>query len=189
MHRLPTTVFLDRDGVINRKRPAGSYVETWEQFEFLPGAIDALQLMSEAGMRIVVVTNQRGVALGRMTLAAVEEIHRRMREQLALSGADCSAVLVCPHQKGTCDCRKPDLGLFRQAKALFPEIEFESSAVIGDSGSDLLAGNRIGAEAFFVGDEARLTRIREEHPELRVAGSAPSLIDVVTRWLDPVAQT
>jgi D-glycero-D-manno-heptose 1,7-bisphosphate phosphatase len=188
IHRLPTTVFLDRDGVINRKRPSGSYVESWEQFEFLPGAMDALRMLSEAGMRIVVVTNQRGVALGRMTLAAVDQIHRRMREQVALNGAEISAVLVCPHETGTCDCRKPDLGLFRQAEALFSEIEFESSAVIGDSASDLLPGNRLGAEAFFVGDEARLRQIRKEHPELRIAGSAPSLLEVATRWLDPSAQ-
>ncbi len=183
MHRLPTTVFLDRDGVINRKRPAGSYVETWEQFEFLPGAIEALRLLSEAGIRTVVVTNQRGVALGRMTMAAVNEIHRRMEEELALRGAECSAVLVCPHQVGACDCRKPGLGLFRQAQELMPEIEFGRSVVIGDSASDLVAGNSLGAESFLVGDDARLRALRTDHPEMRVAGHAGSLFDVVTRHL------
>ncbi len=183
MHRLPTTVFLDRDGVINRKRPSGAYVESWEQFEFLSGAIEALQLLTAAAIRAVVVTNQRGVALGRMTMASVDEIHRLMQAELALNGAQCAAVLVCPHEDGTCDCRKPGVGLFRQAQALMPEIDFGSSVVIGDSTSDLLAGNSLGCASFLVGDETRLTEVLAEHPNLRVACWAPSLIELVTRCL------
>jgi D-glycero-D-manno-heptose 1,7-bisphosphate phosphatase len=180
MHRLPTTVFLDRDGVINRKMPSGSYVESWEQFEFLPGAIDALRLLVGAGIRVVVVTNQRGVALGRMSIEAVEEIHRRMQGELAMNRAECAAVFVCPHEEGTCDCRKPGLGLFRQAQALMPEIDFESSSVIGDSASDLIAGGRLGCEGYLVGDESRHADLLAAHPNLRVACAAPTLLNVVT---------
>jgi D-glycero-D-manno-heptose 1,7-bisphosphate phosphatase len=183
MHHLPTTVFLDRDGVINRKRPSGCYVETWEQFEFLPGAIEALHLLTSAGIRAIVVTNQRGVALGRMTIASVDEIHRKMQAQLTENRAQCAAVLVCPHEDGTCDCRKPGLGLFRQAQALMPEIDFGSSVVIGDSASDLLAGNRLGCPSLLVGDEVRLAHVRAEHPHLAVACWAPSLFELVTRCL------
>jgi D-glycero-D-manno-heptose 1,7-bisphosphate phosphatase len=88
-HRPPTTVFLDRDGVINRKPPEGDYVERWEQFEFLPGAIEALALLAAAGIRAVVVTNQRGVALGRMTLGDLDDIHRRMQAELEIGRASC----------------------------------------------------------------------------------------------------
>jgi len=183
MHRLPTTAFLDRDGVINWKRPSGSYVETWEQFEFLSGAIDALRLLAAARIRVVVVTNQRGVALGRMTMARVDEIHRLMQAELTSNVAQCAAVLVCPHEEGTCDCRKPGLGLFLQAQALMPEIDFGSSVVIGDSASDLLAGNRLGCPSFLVGDETRLAEVLAEHPDIQIAGWAPSLFELVTSCL------
>jgi D-glycero-D-manno-heptose 1,7-bisphosphate phosphatase len=183
MHRLPTTAFLDRDAVINRKMPTGSYVETWEQFEFLPGAIEALQMLASAGIRVVVVTNQRGVALGRMTMASVDEIHRRMQARLAEEGARCAAILVCPHDYGTCDCRKPGLGMFRQAQALMPEIDLGNAVVVGDSASDLLAGNRLGCPSFLVGDEARLAAVLAERPDLAVAGRATSLLELVSRCL------
>jgi D-glycero-D-manno-heptose 1,7-bisphosphate phosphatase len=189
MHRPPTTVFLDRDGVINRKPPEGDYVERWEQFEFLPGAIAALAALSSAGIRTIVVTNQRGVALCRMTMADVDEIHRRMQAELAAHGAECAAVLVCPHDKGTCDCRKPGLGLFLQAQALMPEIEMSRSVVIGDSATDLLAGYRLGCPSFLVGDATALARILAEHRYVRVAGLASSLLDVVTLRLGLTASS
>ena len=179
MHRLPTTAFLDRDGVINRKMPSGDYVKTWAEFEFLPGAIEALRRLRAAEIRVVLVTNQRGVALGRMTMADVDGIHARMQAELASNGADCSLILVCPHEKGACECRKPELGLFRQAQTLMPEIDFESSVVIGDSASDIVAGNSLGCASYLVADETRRDRILAENPEIRIAGWAPSLLDLV----------
>ena len=179
----PTTVFLDRDGVINRKMPAGAYVERWEQFEFLPGAIEALSLLRGAAIRTVVVTNQRGVALGRMTIADVDDIHGRMQTALAASAAQCDAVLVCPHDEGSCGCRKPGLGLFVQAQALIPEIDLDRAAVVGDSATDLIAANRLGCPSFLVGDEHALVKILVGHPDLSVAGRAPSLLSVVTDCL------
>jgi D-glycero-D-manno-heptose 1,7-bisphosphate phosphatase len=187
MHRLPTTVFLDRDGVINRKRPAGAYVERWEQFEFLPGAIEALELLAAAGVRTVVVTNQRGAALGRMTTAAVDEIHRRMQAALAARHAECAAVLVCPHEEGGCDCRKPRVGLFRQAQALMPEIDISRSIVVGDSASDLLAAAALGCPSYLVAEEADVAMILAEHPDLAIQGWGPSLLDVVASLLGRTA--
>jgi D-glycero-D-manno-heptose 1,7-bisphosphate phosphatase len=183
MHRPPTTVFLDRDGVINRTMPEGAYVERWDQFEFLPGAVEALSLLAAAGIRTVVVTNQRGVALGRMTLADVDEIHRRMQAYLASRGAQCEAVLVCPHAEGACECRKPGVGLFRQAQALMPEIDLARSVVIGDSAADLLAAAALGCPSFLVGEEADAARILAKHPGLAVRGWGASLLDIVTNTL------
>jgi len=179
MHRLPTTVFLDRDGVINRKMPEGAYVERWEQFEFLPGAVEALALLAAADIRVVVVTNQRGVALGRMTTADVDEIHGRMQAALAARQAQLAAVFVCPHEEGACECRKPRLGLFRQAQALMPEIDIPRSVVVGDSATDLQAGAALGCPSFLVGEAAEVRRIAAEHPGLAIRGSGPSLLDVV----------
>ena len=153
------TAFLDRDGTINVKAAEGEYVRSWDEFAFLPGAEEAIRLLAAAGWRVVVVTNQRGVALGRMTMDDVEDIHRRMREAVPVD-----AVYVCPHERGACDCRKPGIGLFRQAMGEFPEIDPASSVVIGDADSDIQAGEVFGARTVRVG-----------------APPLPSLLDAVAR--------
>jgi D-glycero-D-manno-heptose 1,7-bisphosphate phosphatase len=149
----PATVFLDRDGTVNAKAPEGDYVTSWEQFEFLPGAVEAVRLLSARGVRLVVVTNQRGIALGRMTEQDLADIHRRMCDALTAAGGAIAEVYHCPHEADTCDCRKPGIGMFLQAQRDFPEIRFEDSAVIGDSSSDMLAARRIGAAAVYIGSE------------------------------------
>ena len=116
--------FLDRDGTINEKAPEGDYITTPERFRFLDGAEQAVRMLAGDGWRVVVVTNQRGVALGRMTLDDVDRVNARMAH-LPIAG-----VFVCPHERDSCDCRKPGTGLFEQARAGFPEIEF--AAVGGD---------------------------------------------------------
>lgn len=140
------TAFLDRDGTINVKAPEGEYVTSWAEFSFLPGAVEAIGLLRERGWRVVVVTNQRGVALGRMSLADVEDIHDRMRE-----AAPLDAVYLCPHECDSCDCRKPNSGMFLQAQAEFPDIRFEECVVIGDAESDMEAGRRLGCRTILVG--------------------------------------
>jgi len=140
------TAFLDRDGTINVKAPEGEYVTSWAEFSFLPGAVEAIGLLRERGWRVVVVTNQRGVALGRMSLADVEDIHDRMRE-----AAPLDAVYLCPHERDSCDCRKPNSGMFLQAQAEFPDIRFEECVVIGDAESDMEAGRRLGCRTIRVG--------------------------------------
>jgi D-glycero-D-manno-heptose 1,7-bisphosphate phosphatase len=148
------TAFLDRDGTINVKAPEGEYVTSRAEFRYLPGAEDAIRLLADAGWRVVVVTNQRGIALGRMTTEAVDEINRTLLE------LPVAAVYVCPHEKGTCDCRKPGTGLFLQAQRDFPEIEFPRSVVIGDAPSDIAAGEALGCRTILVG-EAPLPSLRD----------------------------
>jgi D-glycero-D-manno-heptose 1,7-bisphosphate phosphatase len=173
------TVFLDRDGVINRKAKDGEYIEGWDQFEFLPGAVQAMRSLRAAGLRIIVVTNQRGVALGRMTIEAIDDIHRRMNDEVFGSALEHATVLVCPHETGTCDCRKPALGLYRQAEARFPDLDTWSSVVIGDSAADVLFGNRIGRATYLVGDPVRAQRILAAHPGSRIDAVASSLLELV----------
>jgi len=139
------TAFLDRDGTINVKAPDHEYVTSPAEFRFLPGAEEAIRLLADAGWRVVVVTNQRGIALGRMTAEAVDRIHRVLME------LPVATVYVCPHEKGTCDCRKPGTGLFLQAKRDYPEIEFACSVVIGDAPSDIAAGEALGCRTILVG--------------------------------------
>jgi D-glycero-D-manno-heptose 1,7-bisphosphate phosphatase len=143
-----TTIFLDRDGVINRKRD-DDYVKHWGEFEFLPGVKEALQMLTERNYRLIVVTNQRGIARGWMTEADVHDVHARMLA--AIAPARIAAIYYCPHDRDQCDCRKPKTGMFRQAQRDFPDIEFARSVVIGDSASDLEAGATLGCHTIYIG--------------------------------------
>lgn len=144
------TVFLDRDGVINRKMPEGQYVTGWENFELLPGVADAIAALNRKGLRVVVVTNQRGVALGLYTATNVVEIHEKLQQTLAELGAHVDGFYFCPHDKRQCDCRKPGPGLFAQARADFPEILAETSVIVGDSLSDIEFGRNLGMKTVFI---------------------------------------
>ena len=144
------TAFLDRDGVINRKAPEGEYITRWDQFEFLPRAVQGLRLLKCAGWLLIVVTNQRGVALGRMTAADLEDIHRKMRNELMAAGAGVDAIYSCPHDRGVCHCRKPETGMFEQAQRDWPGIEWGASAVIGDSLSDMQAADRLSCRKVWI---------------------------------------
>jgi D-glycero-D-manno-heptose 1,7-bisphosphate phosphatase len=153
---LLSTVFLDRDGVLNEKMPEGRYVTSQNEFHLLPGVPEAVARLNRAGLRVVVASNQRGIALGLYTCADVEAIHGYLQRQLEDRGAHVDAFYFCPHDKGQCNCRKPLPGLFEQARADFPEIKVESSAMIGDSISDVEFGHRLGMRTVFIeGDPER----------------------------------
>jgi histidinol-phosphate phosphatase family protein len=113
-------------------------VTRWEEFHVLPGVPEALRRLNEAGMRVIVVSNQRGIALGLYTAADVEAIHADFQRQLNGAGARIDAFFICPHDKGQCNCRKPLPGLFEQAVATFPDITAATSVIIGDSLSDIV---------------------------------------------------
>jgi D-glycero-D-manno-heptose 1,7-bisphosphate phosphatase len=143
-------VFLDRDGTINVKPRAGEYVERPEEVALLPGAAEAIALLNRAGLWTAVITNQRGVALGRMSLADLDGVHRRLRELLALRGARLDAIYACPHEVGACDCRKPSAGMLLQAKRDQPALDFARAAVVGDSDNDIEAGAHVGAATLLI---------------------------------------
>lgn len=143
-----STVFLDRDGVINRRRP-GDYVKRWDEFEFLPGAVRALAALTRAGVRTIVTTNQRGIARGLYTEADLAAVHDRMRRELATHGAAIDAVYHCPDMDGP--RRKPRPGMLLDARRDFPGIEFRDCVMIGDSPSDIQAGAAVGCPAVLVG--------------------------------------
>jgi histidinol-phosphate phosphatase family protein len=143
-----TTVFLDRDGVINVKAPEGEYIESWDEFSFLPGAVEAIARLRAAGLRLIVVTNQRGVGLGRMSAGDVESIHASMLD----AGVDVDRVYYCPHDDGQCDCRKPLPGMLERAAREVPGVALgRSAAIVGDSETDMEAGRAVGAVLVKVG--------------------------------------
>lgn len=139
-------VFLDRDGVINRRAPQGEYITRWEEMSFLPGAADAISLLNRAGFRVIVVTNQRCVAKGLITSQALEAMHQRMCDALEQAGARIDGVYYCPHEKQAgCGCRKPAPGMLLRAKAEYG-IDLPPSWMIGDSEMDVEAGKSAGCK-------------------------------------------
>lgn len=176
-------LFLDRDGVLNAKAPEGAYVTSVDDLELLPGVPEALGALRAAvpGLRIAVVTNQRGLARGSMTQADLDAIHDGLRARLSAAGGDVDRIEVCPHEGDACDCRKPGTGLFQRALAAWPELAPEACALVGDSASDLVAGRRIGARTYLVGQPGRrlaeggLARAQGAAPD-EEADSLPALV-------------
>ncbi len=165
----PQTVFIDRDGVINRKPADGQYVNHLDQFELLDGSIEAIVRLSSAGTRVVVVTNQQGVAKGVTDPIELEAIHSWLRDQVEAAGGQISQIRVCPHFELSCDCRKPNVGLFEEARRLDRGIVFADSVVIGDSESDIKAAARIGACAIRISASPRVDCVVPVLPDLRAA--------------------
>ncbi|MBU6500564.1 MAG: HAD-IIIA family hydrolase [Patescibacteria group bacterium] len=152
LNRSRKIIFLDRDGVINKKMPPRDYVKRWEEFEFLPGAIEALRMLTESGYEIYIISNQAGVARGLMTEGDLFQIHKNMEIKLTEKGAKISAIYYCPHgwSEG-CDCRKPKPGMFYRA-AIDHQIDLPRTIFVGDDQRDVEAGNAAGCKKTFLVD-------------------------------------
>ena len=146
--------FLDRDGVINRDR---GYVHRWEDFEFLPGVLDAASRLASGGWTLVVVTNQSGIARGYYTEEAYLALTRSMTDAFARQGAPLAAVYHCPHHPEghiaalaiDCDCRKPAPGLLLRARDELG-LSLSDSVMVGDKPSDVLAARAAGVGRAFL---------------------------------------
>ena len=173
------TLFLDRDGVLNRKID-DDYVRNWSQFEWLPGVLDALAYFTERFGRIIIVTNQRGVGRGLMTAEDLNLIHQNLLEDVSRHHASISAVYYCADvsDEGSTH-RKPQPGMAYDAQRDFPEIDFSKSLIAGDSSSDMAFGKSVGmftvligkhhkphADILFPSLQALAEALREEKPDL-----------------------
>jgi D-glycero-D-manno-heptose 1,7-bisphosphate phosphatase len=118
--------------------------------EILPGVEAAIAALNRSGRRVIVVSNQRGIALGYYTGEDVEVLHRRLQEHLASHKAHIDAFYYCPHDEGQCDCRKPGTGMFMQAFRDFPEATPANSIAIGDSLSDIEAARTLKMRSIFI---------------------------------------
>lgn len=146
-------VFLDRDGTINIEK---EYLYQAAEFEFIPGAAEAIRLLNQAGILVVVVTNQSGVARGYYTEEDVENLHRHIDRELEGCGAHVDAWLYCPHHptgRGSyglpCNCRKPLPGMLQDAARRYG-IDLDKSAIIGDKNADIEAGIAAGCRTILV---------------------------------------
>jgi D-glycero-D-manno-heptose 1,7-bisphosphate phosphatase len=171
-------VFLDRDGVINRKASIeGEYIKRWKDMEILPGVGQAINWLNRSGFQVIVVTNQRGVAKGLITAAELESMHERMCQELASAGAKIRAIYYCPHELDPpCACRKPEPGLLLEA-ALEHSIDLAVSWMIGDSEKDVEAGKKAGC---------RTARLTTDPNSAGIAADvvAPSLLAAIPRILE-----
>jgi D-glycero-D-manno-heptose 1,7-bisphosphate phosphatase len=175
--RLVDWVFLDRDGTINAKAPDGEYVRTPAELRLLPGAASAIRRLNEAGIWVGLVTNQRGIALGKMTEQDFALIQHSLAEQLAKNGAHIDSVYHCPHDIDECECRKPAPGMLLNARREVPGLDFGRAAIVGDSRADVDAGRAVGAVTVLVGDAPDASRVEPRPDHL-----APSLEGAV-EWL------
>ena len=137
-------VFLDRDGVINQD--SVEYIKSVDEWKPIPGSLEAIADLSRAGFRIVVITNQSGLARGLYSVETLEAIHAHFREALAELGGEVAGIFYCPHHPDdACRCRKPLPGLLEQAEAAL-SITSRGAFLVGDKESDLQAGARMGCQ-------------------------------------------
>lgn len=143
------TIFLDRDGVINREKK-DDYIYHPAEFEFYPGTMEAMTLFSAIFNKVIIVTNQRGVEKGLMTLENLKDVHDHMRNTLSLSGAEIDKIYYCTSLDNNHPNRKPQPGMALQAKKDFPDIDFSKSLMVGNNLSDMEFGRNAGMFTVFV---------------------------------------
>ena len=141
-------VILDRDGVINHDSAA--YIKSPEEWKPIPGSLEAIALLNQAGYRVLVATNQSGVGRGLFEMATLNAIHDKMHRALGLVGGRVDGIFYCPHaQDAGCDCRKPKPGLLEEISRRFG-VSLEGVPFIGDSLRDLQAAAAVGAQPVLV---------------------------------------
>jgi D-glycero-D-manno-heptose 1,7-bisphosphate phosphatase len=135
-------VILDRDGVINVDSDA--YIKSPDEWIALPGSLEAIARLNQAGYRVAIATNQSGIGRGLFDMAALNDMHLKMHRLAATVGARIDAVFFCPHtSEDQCECRKPKPGMLKMIIERF-EVEPENTPVVGDSLRDLQAGAALG---------------------------------------------
>ncbi len=178
------TLFLDRDGVINVES-VGSYITDWNEFNFHDGVLNSLRSLAQMFGQVVVVSNQRGVGRGIMTIESLREIHANMREAVQANGGRIDKVYSCTAVTDDDRNRKPNTGMGLQAQEDFPAIDFKRSIMIGNSISDMEFGKRLSMHTVFLTTKHEPVElpndlIDEQYPSLeawtKTLVSAPQLV-------------
>jgi len=176
-------VFIDRDGVINCRRP-DDYVLDWSQFIFVPGMRAALKQLAALGLPMIVISNQAAVGKGLLDTARLQEITAKMQQALLSDGTPLVAAYYCVHRTDEdCPCRKPKPGLLERAAADF-HIDLRRSIFIGDSATDVQAAQAAGCTPILFGTGLEGTSSDlETTQEAAQALTVNGLFDVATRCL------
>ena len=184
--QLQATVFLDRDGTLNHDT---SYIKTPEEFVLFPDTLAAVKQCNGAGLRVLVVTNQSGLARGYFSQNDLDAIHQSLREKLNAGGAWVDDILVCPHHPDDgCWCRKPNPGLIDQDAVRYP-IDLKKSYMVGDKYIDLELAVKAKIKGVLVktGPLSQEAYARSMESNLPVSYVATSLQDAVTWILNDVS--
>jgi len=144
----PKIIFLDRDGVLNEDSP--QFITAPDQWHPIPGSLEAVAALSQAGYRIAIVTNQSAIARGLLDEPGLEAIHSKLRGEVESHGGRIDAILHCPHAPDAgCSCRKPAPGLIEAASAAL-RVDPRGAPLVGDRLSDLEAARRAGCRPLLV---------------------------------------
>jgi histidinol-phosphate phosphatase family protein len=163
--RRQKTVILDRDGVLNRSPKRADYVRSWDEWQWCPGALEALQLLNAGGFRTILATNQPGVARGLMSVEQLDVIHQRMKQEIAAAGGNIDAIYCCTHGwNDGCDCRKPKPGLLYQAQRDL-HLDLTCTPFLGDEDRD---------EEAAVASGCVFHRVTESRPLRKIVGDLTS---------------
>jgi D-glycero-D-manno-heptose 1,7-bisphosphate phosphatase len=177
-------IFLDRDGVINRKPKEGDYITSWADFHLLSGVAEGIALLNRTGYMAVVVTNQRCVAKGLLSAAQLETMHEQMSQALLQANAKLDGIYYCPHDyEPACACRKPAPGMLLEA-ARRHSIDLSSSWMIGDSEIDVQAGMNAGCKTARVFTESEIHNTGGRRALGQAEIAATSLLDSVHQILE-----
>lgn len=154
------TLFLDRDGVINREREK-DYVKKWSEFEFEEGVFEALQMLQKYFSRLLIVTNQRGVGAGLMHQSDLDDIHHRMQDEFKKQGIIISKIYSATDEDRNSIKRKPHPYMGLCAKEDFPDINFSDSFIAGNTASDMAFGKGLGLKTVYIDDKKLITDVTE----------------------------
>jgi D-glycero-D-manno-heptose 1,7-bisphosphate phosphatase len=150
------TILLDRDGVINKKATKANYITKWDEWEWIEGSIKAISILKKNNYRIIVITNQAGIARGKMTIEDLNEIHYRMNLELEVYGGLIDKIYYCPHGwDENCDCRKPKPGMIFKAQQEW-NLNLSNTYFVGDDERDLIAGEQANVKTFQVNEKYKL---------------------------------
>ena len=163
------TLFLDRDGVINHEKHL-DYIHTWDEFKFYDGAKVAMQIFSQKFNRIIIVTNQRGIAKGVTKEADLQLIHKNMIIEIEKTGGKIDGIYYCPELESP--NRKPNPGMGLQAVKDFPDIDLSKALMVGNTLSDMEFGRNLGIKTIFL----TTTRPEVDTSDNRIDAEYPSLI-------------
>ncbi len=155
------TLFLDRDGVIN-KELRNDYVKKYEDFHFEEGALKAIQKLSSLFGLLIVITNQRGVGVGLMSVEDLHDIHQQMTLEITNAGGRIDHIYYAPDEDRESVNRKPNPTMAYKAKEDFPQIDFSKTIMIGNSSSDMEFGRKIGAYTIYIDEKQKYNGVKTD---------------------------
>lgn len=175
-------LLIDRDGTINKKTRRGEYITSWNQFEWIPEAFQAMKQLSDEGFKFIVITNQAGIARGMINPSELNQIHYHMKEEFANVGVKILDIIVCPHHwEDNCSCRKPKPGmLFQVAREYL--VRLDHTIFIGDDTRDCQTAYNAGCASIFIGNPEELNGLSEEEKPLSCFPSMLASLETIRHF-------